>query len=90
MAEQNTPAVADELVEVDGTVRRVRIEIWSCVTQAERSTAIFCRTHLAILNIDRRVREGVIVLCWCRKIERSRSTKFSRGTLSMKTRWGKL
>ena len=48
MAEQNTPAVADELVEVDGTVRSLRIEIWNCVTQAERSLATFCRTHLAI------------------------------------------
>lgn len=38
--EEDHPAVADELVEVDGTVGGLSVEIWSCVAQSERSCAL--------------------------------------------------
>lgn len=41
MAEQNDPAVADELVEVDRAIGGVRIKIWSCVAKAKGGSAFF-------------------------------------------------
>lgn len=41
MAEQNAPAVANELVEVDLAIGGVGIEIWSSVAETKRPGALF-------------------------------------------------
>lgn len=45
MAEENTPTVANELVEVDWAISCVCVKIWSRVSQAEGACALF--THFA-------------------------------------------
>ena len=50
MAEEDHPAIADELVEVDGPVGGVGIEVWCCVTEAERLGAVV-GTHDADLEV---------------------------------------
>jgi hypothetical protein len=58
MAEQNDPAVADELVEVDGAIGGVRIKIWSCVAKAKGWSTFFCGTHVAVQDGFRILRKN--------------------------------
>ena len=69
MAEEHDPRIADEFVEVDGTVRSLCIEVWSSVAQSKRSSALFgthvARGRLKLIDLRlwvlRRWREGLIV-----------------------------
>ena len=57
MAEEDDPAVADEVMEVDGAIRGVCIEVRGSVTETERLSALF-GTHYGDVKMSDRVSIG--------------------------------
>lgn len=54
VTEEDNPTVADEVMEVDRSVRGIGIEVWSSVPQPKGTVSI-CRAHCASCLVDAKV-----------------------------------